>query len=609
MNEQYMLGIDFGTTNTTAAIQRGGAPPEMLRLGTNSNAIPSAVLARDGGYLVGEEATRLAVLDPAAYERTPKRLLGHASMLLGGSITEPAHLVAAVLTRVLETARSRSRGIDPNSMVITYPHAWAGHRLSELQRAVSALPFTPNSVQFLTEPVATAYAHLDAISSGPGTRIAVADFGGGTFDVAVLESAGSSCGADPLEAYRIVGTGGVDPLGGDDFDVLLEDLALARCRTEGHERLAALLDEPDQLAARLTFREEVRGAKHALSYHASTALLVAVAGERAVLTLTAAEFELLLRPDLDRALAETRRVIDGDGIDHLFLTGGSSLIPLVQREFQQLTSGRVGTLGDPKEVTALGALLAPNTAPRTPAPARAVTLSKQPMNDVPPRLAAAPSRLTTPQSSRSREGKPAPLSGPARRARTALLWFAVPCFAFTFVVAIAALLQGAGTYRAYDGALNAVFGLSLLFIAVAAPVTTVTFCRWDSAGWRRSGSAPPIVRSIGTTVLLWWVPGINLYAPGGQLRRLTDAWGARPVVGARDTAWWALWATAQLALLGLLAVLVVSPGVEDSVLNALAMLGAAALGMSSLLLATIVSDIDRALTRHTTHASNKATAI
>lgn len=384
MNEQYTLGNDSGTTNTTATIQRGSAPLQMLSLGTSSNAIPSSVLARDGGYLVDEEATRLSVLDLTAYERTPKRRLGHAAMLLGRTITEPVHLVVAALTRVLGTARSRSRGIDPDSVVITCPHAWAGHRLGELQRAVSALPVTANAVHCLTEPVATAYAHMGATSSGTGTRIAVADVGGGSFDVAVLESAGSSSGADPIEAYRIVGTGGMDPLGGDDFDVLLEDLARTRRRAERHERLAALL--------------------------------------------------------------------------------------------------------------------AATTARKAPPPAPAITLSRQPVYDAPPRLAATPSLLTgpIPKCSRRSTATSAPLSGPARRARSALPWFAVPC-------------------------------------------------------------ALSLVIAIGTAVLL--------------------------------------------------ALLVVSPGVKDSVLDTLAMLGGATLGMSALLLVTIVRDIDRTPAGQATHKSNEAAAL
>ncbi|MFC7595902.1 Hsp70 family protein [Terrabacter sp. GCM10028922] len=355
MTDRYVLAIDFGTSNTCASIRRADGAPTTLRLGYSTNAMPSAVLLRGDELLVGDDAARLAGLDPAAFERTPKRRLGPPSMLLGGAVVDPVDLVAAVLRRALDAARLQSRDTAPDSVVITHPAAWGAHLTALLLEAARRAGADPATTSLLPEPLAAAWRHAAGGAVSPGERLAVVDFGGGTFDVAHLRATEGANGLDII----VSDTAGIDPLGGDDFDGYIERWVREQLAAEGRQDLLDALDSDDGLAARLTTREEITKAKHALSHHASAPVLVTVAGERAVVTLTAAEFEAMIGPSVARAVEATRRLLAGAPVDHLFLTGGSSLIPLVQREFQAVSGGRVGTLGDPKEVTSLGALLAP----------------------------------------------------------------------------------------------------------------------------------------------------------------------------------------------------------------------------------------------------------
>ncbi|MBC9820538.1 Hsp70 family protein [Terrabacter sp. MAHUQ-38] len=364
MSDRYVLAIDFGTSNTCASIRRGDGAPTTLRLGYSTNAMPSAVLLRGDELLVGDDASRLAGLDPAAFERTPKRRLGPPSMLLGGTVVDPVDLVAAVLRRTLDAARMQSRGAAPDSVVITHPAAWGAHLTALLLEAATRAGADPDTTSLLPEPLAAAWRHAAGGAVSSGERLAVVDFGGGTFDVAHLRAAGNGNALD-----IIVGDfDGIDPLGGDDFDGYIERWVREQLAAEGRQDLLEALDSDEGLAARLTTRDEITRAKHALSHHASAPVLVTVAGERAVVTLTAAEFEAMIGPSVARAVETTRRLLAGAPVDHLFLTGGSSLIPLVQREFQAVSGGRVGTLGDPKEVTSLGALLAPVASPASTPP-------------------------------------------------------------------------------------------------------------------------------------------------------------------------------------------------------------------------------------------------
>lgn len=355
MSDRYVLAIDFGTSNTCASIRRGDGPPSTLRLGYSTNAMPSAVLLRGGELLVGDDASRLAGLDPGAFERTPKRRLGEPSMLLGGTVVDPVDLVAAVLRRTLDAARLQSRDAAPESVVITHPAAWGGHLTALLLEAARRAGADPDTTSLLPEPLAAAWRHAAGGAVTSGERLAVVDFGGGTFDVAHLLTTEGANGLD----ITVGDFAGIDPLGGDDFDGHIERWVREQLAAEGRQDLLDALDSDDGLGARLTTRDEITRAKHALSHHASAPVLVTVGGERAVVTLTAAEFEAMIGPSVARAVETTRRLLAGAPVDHLFLTGGSSLIPLVQREFQAVSGGRVGTLGDPKEVTSLGALLAP----------------------------------------------------------------------------------------------------------------------------------------------------------------------------------------------------------------------------------------------------------
>lgn len=349
MTDGYDLAIDFGTSNTSATIRRAGQRPIVLRLSPDGNLLPSAVLLGQGGVVVGNDAIRQARLRPEAFERTPKRRLGDPAVFLAGQPVPPEMLVAAVLERAYRHALTQARGEAPNNIILTHPQAWGPHRLNQLRQAARSAGLDPSRTFLVPEPIAAAWQHSTQLRPTPGQRIAVVDFGGGTFDVALLE-----IGHDNRSA-RVLAADGIDPLGGDDFDRRIEDWVLEQLRIDHPAVLERL--QCNATADRLTLREEVRQAKHHLSHHSSADIIIP--GEHGlVLTLTVREFEAMIGPDVDRAAALTRNLL-GDSNAQVFLTGGSSQIPLVQRSFVALTGGRVGSLGDPKEATALGALTPP----------------------------------------------------------------------------------------------------------------------------------------------------------------------------------------------------------------------------------------------------------
>jgi hypothetical protein len=196
--------------------------------------------------------------------------------------------------------------------------------------------------------------------------VAVFDFGGGTCDVAVLRA-----GAAPGAPFTVLATDGIDPLGGEDIDDLLAAWTRGQLREAGHGEVADALDDPAALADRLTFRDQVRAAKQALTDYEQTRIPVAAGDRQAVVTITAEEFDRLIAPKIDAAVELTRRTLDragvtGPGLHALYLTGGSSHLRLVQRRLLDLIGRPPATLEDPKLVVALGALATPAMAAAPP---------------------------------------------------------------------------------------------------------------------------------------------------------------------------------------------------------------------------------------------------
>src|SRR5687767_14619800 len=114
---QWAIAIDFGTTNTAAAVCEVGKPDRAVevKLSTSSSVMPSGVLAVDGDLLAGEVAANSWVTaPPGSYVRTPKRHVGEGGVGVGGRQYEVGELVAAVLRTAVDRAARRFNGVAPS---------------------------------------------------------------------------------------------------------------------------------------------------------------------------------------------------------------------------------------------------------------------------------------------------------------------------------------------------------------------------------------------------------------------------------------------------------------------------------------------------------------
>ncbi|MBN1171328.1 MAG: Hsp70 family protein, partial [Micromonosporaceae bacterium] len=314
MGRAHRLAIDLGTCHTVAVIRRDSSAPRAL-LFDGSPVLPSGVYASaDGQIVVGRDAERMAQADPGRFEPFPKRRIDDTVILLGDTEVPVVDLFAALLGRVVLEARQA--GVDPvEATVVTCPADWGPRRRAVLTAATAAAGL--GQVELIDEPVAAAsYCQGVAGQRLPlGGCLAVFDFGGGTLDITVIRN-------DP-GGLRVLAVGGLDDLGGIDIDAALVGhlgQLVARDRPEAWRRLDAPSRAAEQRDRRVLWTE-VRSAKEMLSRAASAP--IHIPGLEEAVHLTREEVERLAKPLVDRAVDETRRVIDRVGLTGAGIQGAS----------------------------------------------------------------------------------------------------------------------------------------------------------------------------------------------------------------------------------------------------------------------------------------------
>jgi hypothetical protein len=346
----WVLAIDFGTTATTA-VTADSSGAEILEV-DGARAVPSAVLQNaDGELVAGKAAADQAVVHPERVERTPKRSIGDEHVVLGNTPVRVVDAVAAVLSLVFEEACRRRGGSRPTHVCLTHPASWEQRRQQALLEA-ARIAGLPGPV-LMAEPVAAA-VHLAGDRLPVGAVVAVYDLGGGTFDAAVLRRTEHD--------FELAGApGGVDHLGGEDFDRALYghlgDM-LAGEDAEAWEALQTSEERQWRRASAELLAQSCR-AKEALSRQGSYTVYVPAPVDRE-LRVTRDELDGLIRDDISTTVEElaatmARAKVPANKLSGVYLVGGSSRLPLVASIVAERLGRVPETRDDPKAVVALGA--------------------------------------------------------------------------------------------------------------------------------------------------------------------------------------------------------------------------------------------------------------
>ncbi|MEU0558350.1 Hsp70 family protein [Dactylosporangium sp. NPDC006015] len=361
MQGQVRFAVDLGTSNTVAVVDRGDGTPRPLLFDGNP-LLPSAVFAdASGTVFVGRDAERHMATDAARYEPNPKGHVDEGLILLGDREVPVVELLAAILRRVAGEA-AQTGVLAGGTTVLTCPADWGPRRRAVLSSAADVAGL--GRVTLLDEPVAAATYCMRVLGArvAPGRAVAVFDFGGGTLDVTVAAAAAPGS----PDALRVLATGGLDDLGGTDIDAALV----------GHLGQQIAAHDPDlwrrlqqprtgaDFRDRMAFWSEVRAAKEMLSRAASAP--VHVPGVDQATHLTREELDRVAGPLVDRAVDETRRVLQRSGVpasqlDAILLVGGSSRLPLVASRLHARFGMAPIVPEQPELPVAFGALLLGNT--------------------------------------------------------------------------------------------------------------------------------------------------------------------------------------------------------------------------------------------------------
>ncbi|MDG3016092.1 Hsp70 family protein [Speluncibacter jeojiensis] len=365
MASGWALAIDFGTSNTAAAqIAANSGAVTAVALSHTSNLMSSSVFVESpDSIVVGDVALNRAETNPAAYLAAPKRTISHGMTYVAGYDIPSSMPVAAVLQSVISRAVAQHDGQMPDWVVLTHPEAWSSREIQVLIDGAHRAGVSPGRIMTVSEPRAAAAWYARSASIPTGARIAVFDFGGGTLDVAVLTASADG-------TFSVLAARGDNGLGGKNLDAFIRRWIDEQLEDRNPDMLAALRTSatPESIRA---LDESIRRAKELLSEAPSASITVtAPGGLREVFQLTRDELDDIIGPEIDKGVALTLEALQqagvpAGGLQALYLTGGSSRIPLVHQRLAAL--GKIATLDDPKTVVARGALVALQAGACTPA--------------------------------------------------------------------------------------------------------------------------------------------------------------------------------------------------------------------------------------------------
>lgn len=353
---QWTIGIDFGTSNTAAAHTNPiKGTVEAVNLSHDRTTMSSSVYVESPEEIeVGDVAINKAESNPAGFIPAPKRVIPQQIFQVNGYDISASKPVAAVLASVVQRASREHGNVQPSELVLTHPEAWSSNEINVLLEAAQQLGLSAAKITTISEPQAAAHYYSKAKELQPGQRIAVFDFGGGTLDIAVLEANGNG-------SFDVVAARGDNTLGGKNFDALMRRWVDEQLEDRNPELLEYFRTQAP-LQERHALEDSIRRAKELLSEASYATVVVSGRGETERFQITRGEFESLITPPLDKAVELTRLTLADAGITSsdqlvaLYLTGGSSRIPLVQERLKHF--GSLATLDDPKTVVAQGAISA-----------------------------------------------------------------------------------------------------------------------------------------------------------------------------------------------------------------------------------------------------------
>lgn len=367
-----ILGIDLGTTNSAVAVIEAGEP-KVLENDEGGRTTPSIVaISKSGDRLVGLLAKRQAVTNPENTVYSVKRLIGRkfednevkkdkellpykleksddggVKVKMSGKGYRPEEISAMILQKIKHDAEARLGG-KVEGAIITVPAYFndAQRKATKDAGEIAGLKV----LRIINEPTAAALAY--GFNKKKDEKIVVYDFGGGTFDVSVLE-----VGDDVIE---VKSTGGDTHLGGDNIDQIIMGYVLSEFKKQSG------IDVSKDILALQRIKEASEKAKHELSgtFESEINIPFITSGssgpEHLLIKLSRTKLEELTAELIKKSIDITKKVVEDSGlklseINEVILVGGQTRMPAMQKAVKDLFGKEPNRSVNPDEVVAVGA--------------------------------------------------------------------------------------------------------------------------------------------------------------------------------------------------------------------------------------------------------------
>ncbi len=378
-----IIGIDLGTTNSAVSVMKNGEL-QILENSEGNRTTPSIVaLSKGGERLVGLLAKRQSVTNPTNTIFSVKRLIGRkftdaevqrdkawlpyeiragatggVEVKMGDKWYSPEEISAFILSKLKADAEAKL-GEKITEAVITVPAYFDDSQRQATKNAGEIAGLKVDRI--LNEPTAAAFAY--GVNKEKNQKIVVYDFGGGTFDVSVLEMGYDAESKE--QTVEVRATGGDTHLGGDDFDKKIQEYLVAE-----YKKQEGIDISKDPLAVQ-RLKEAAERAKHELSTALETEINIPYISSDAngpkhfQIKLTRAKLESLVQEYVDRSIQLTKETVTspapkGAGyqlseIAEVILVGGQTRMPAMQEAVKALFGKEPHQGINPDEVVALGA--------------------------------------------------------------------------------------------------------------------------------------------------------------------------------------------------------------------------------------------------------------
>ncbi len=345
-----IIGIDLGTTNSEVAVMEAGKPT-IIKSAEGQPYFPSVVaFTKDGEMLVGESAKRQAVTNPEGTVHRIKRKMGSGEKTkIHGKNYTPEQISAFIIQKIKKDAED-FLGEKISDAVITVPAYFNDDQRQATKDAGKIAGL--NVKRIINEPTAASLAYgLD--KKGDHT-IAVYDFGGGTFDITIMEVGEG--------VFEVLSTNGDTQLGGSDMDQAFVDYLAGEFKKE-HD--VDLKSDPKSLQRLLEAAEK---AKMELSSTLQTDInlpyITVVDNEpkHLEMKITRAKFEEIITPFVDKTEKPCKQALKDAklkpaDIGHIVLVGGTTRTPLVKKKVEAIFGKKPKRDVDPMECVAIGAAI------------------------------------------------------------------------------------------------------------------------------------------------------------------------------------------------------------------------------------------------------------